>query len=210
MRKQNLFYMAAALLMGTATLSSCSSDELPVGNVLQTATETSKTYSFSASALMDGGADTRVFEIGEDTISSRFSADAPVWVFIKKSNGDIACSDQALNPTNVSEDGKTCTLAADSLSFHSYTQGFKPEEKDTVYLYYGINIGTVSDALGGLGIYEFRASSSKDDVENNMDFCLAEMVVTGVEKESGKLTFGQIENPNKTSFIFRNINSVFR
>ena len=66
MNKLNYSLMAVVLLTGTVVLSSCSSDELPVGNGLQVVNEAAKTYSFSVLALMGGEADTRVFEIGQN------------------------------------------------------------------------------------------------------------------------------------------------
>ena len=85
MKNFNCSLMAAALLTGTVVLSSCSSDELPVGNeVQQLATESAMTYSFSAPAVMGDEADTRVFDIGESSINSTFSTEESVYVFIKR------------------------------------------------------------------------------------------------------------------------------
>ena len=52
MKNFNYSLMAAALLTGTVVLSSCSGDELPVGNELQVAPESAMTYSFSAPAVI--------------------------------------------------------------------------------------------------------------------------------------------------------------
>ena len=97
MRKQNLFYMAAALLMGTATLSSCSSDELPVGNGAQIAKEAAKTYSFSVSAVMGEEADTRVFDIGESSIISTFSTEESVYMYIRSNESGLIAFGATLN-----------------------------------------------------------------------------------------------------------------
>ena len=210
MNKLNYSLMAAALLTGTIVLSSCSSDELPVDNeVQQLATEAAKTYSFSVSALIGEGdeADTRYFEIGDSTIVSRFSENEEVWMIIKQSTRDgyiIAYSDSPLYPTNVSEDGKSCTLAADNLTFNSAsTTGFTPQVGDEVYLYYNL----FHEPSSSLYAYIFGVVD-KDTVEM-LDYCLAKMKITGVGS-NGTLTFGQIDDETKTNFIFKNINSVFR
>ncbi len=83
MKKNYIFGIAAALMMGTVALSSCSSEELTVKNEVQQA-EVAKTYSFSVPASMDDEAGTRVFELGESTITSAFSTAEPVYVIIEK------------------------------------------------------------------------------------------------------------------------------
>ena len=78
MNKFNYSLMAAALLTGTVVLSSCSGDELPVGSELpvakelQVAPESAMTFSFSVPAVMGEEADTRLFDIGESSIVSKF------------------------------------------------------------------------------------------------------------------------------------------
>ena len=205
MKKSLIFSMTTALMMGTVALSSCSNDELPVGNEAQIANGAAKTYSFSVSAVMDDEADTRVFEIGESTIKSFFSTSEKVYVYIKR--GDvIAYGNLPLTPSNVSPDGQSCTLdTPKDFYFISETPNFAPEVDDEVYLYYGMD---PNYALGIDTYYSFRTYGTKEDVEKK-DFCLAEMVVTGVDKNKN-LTFGQKDNPTKTNFSFTNINSIFR
>ena len=89
MKKNFIYSLAAALMMGSAALSisSCSNDELPVGNEAQIAKGGAKTYSFSVPAVMDNEAGTRVFTLGESTISSKFEEGVDVWVFIVDGEG---------------------------------------------------------------------------------------------------------------------------
>ena len=204
MKNFNYSLIAAALLTGTVVLSSCSSDELPVGNEVQVVNGAAKAYSFSIPAVMDDEADTRVFEIGESTIKSSFSTSEKVYVYLKR--GDvIAYGNLPLTPSNVSPDGQSCTLdTPKDFYFISETPNFAPEVDDEVYLYYGMD---PNYALGIDTYYSFRTYGTKEDVEKK-DFCLAEMVVTGVDNK--KLTFGQKKDPTKTNFSFTNINSVFR
>ena len=197
--------MATALMMGTVVLSSCSNDELPVGNEVQVVNGAAKTYSFSVSAVMDDEADTRVFEIGESTIKSSFSEKEYIYVYIKRGDA-IAIGNKPLVPSNVSDDGQSCTITTpEDFNFIPDTPDFTPAADDEAYFYYG-TMGI--DTSAGFNLYyDFSTDGTKENVEMK-DFCLAEMVVTGVD--NNKLTFGQKDNPNKTNFSFTNINSVFR
>ncbi|MBR4380600.1 MAG: hypothetical protein IKP48_05010 [Bacteroidaceae bacterium] len=214
MKKNYFFGIAAALMMGTVALSSCSSDELTVGNETQIAKEVAKTYSFSIQATMDDEAGTRVFGIGESTISSSFSTEEPVYMFIN-SSGVIAygCAedpdDHTVNiaPLYPNQNGPTCTLSG-NLSFYTYDDSgyssFNPAVGDVVYLYYGMSIDS-SDPIDSYYIFE---TDGKLATAESMDYNLAEMKVTKVEGTN--LTFGQIEDNTKTNFSFKNINSIFR
>ena len=205
--KKNYFYgIAAALMMGTVALSSCSSDELTVGNEAQIAKDVAKTYSFSIQATMDDEAGTRVFnEIGTSTISSSFSTEESVYVFFKRGT-EIAYGDNYVKPTEVSNDGSSCTLSLSGLHFIPST--FTPAVGDEVYLYYGMTSDTNDHTKG---YYVFVTDGTLASAKK-MDYNLAEMVVTDLvpEGEGTKLIFGQKENNTKTNFSFVNINSVFR
>ena len=155
MKKNYFFGIAAALMMGTVALSSCSSDELTVGNEAQQP-EVAKTYSFSIQATMDDEAGTRMFTItvgenegDEDEISSAFEEGVAVWVFIKRSDEFIAYGNSPLTPENVSDDGSSCTLEANGLTFISDVSGFTPAVGDEVYLYYGMTVDTNRNPLEG-------------------------------------------------------------
>ncbi len=214
MKKISIFGIAAALMMGTVALSSCSNDELPVENEAQIAKNGAKTYSFSVQAVMDNEAGTRVFdEIGESTISSKFDENEAVYVFIEKENGNIAygCdkddnTKMALYPTDVSADGASCKIVTDNLTFIPKSSTFEVEVGDKVYLYYGMTVDTNSNPLEGY--FNFTTAGSKD-IAQKMDYNKAEMVITGVDDE-GKLTLVQKEDETKTNFSFTNINSIFR
>ncbi|MBO7418042.1 MAG: hypothetical protein J6U14_03800 [Bacteroidaceae bacterium] len=217
MKKNFIYSLAAALMMGSAALgiSSCSNDELPVGNEAQIAKEVAKTYSFSIPATMDDGAGTRVFTItvgenegDEDEISSAFEEGVAVWVFIKRSDEFIAYGNSPLTPENVSDDGSSCTLEANGLTFISDVSGFTPAVGDEVYLYYGMTVDTNSNPLEGY--FDFSMNDGSKAKAQSMDYNLAKMVITDVDDETGELTFGQIGNETNTTFSFTNINSIFR
>ena len=215
MMKSYIFGMAAALMMSTAALSSCSSDELTVGNEAQIAKEVAKTYSFSVPATMDDKAGTRVFTItvgenegDEDEISSAFSTTEPVYMFIEKEDGsNIAYGNKALYPTGVSEDGSTCTIktpekaeeSEEDFDFIPKTPGFTVEEGDKVYLYYGMTVEPGSNPLEGY--FDFTKNDGSKATAENMDYNKA--VTTIKSADGGVLTFND-------TFSFTNINSIFR
>ena len=208
MKKNYYFGIAAALMMGTVALSSCSSDELAVGNETQIAKEVAKTYSFSIQATMDDEAGTRMFSFDledESYISSKFSENEKVYVFIRNNNGDIAYGNKALNPTDVSDDGSSCTIDVSVKDgFYFIPTNFTPAVGDEVYLYYGMTSDTVDHTKG---YYSFVTEGTWEFTEN-MDYNLAVMKITSIDNDV--LTFGQIEDETKTNFSFKNINSVFR
>ena len=199
MKKNYYFYgIAAALMMGTVALSSCSSDELAVGNETQIAKDVAKTYSFSVQAVMNNEAGTRVFTLGESTITSKFSTEEPIYVFIKNSNGNIAYGNKAINPTNVSNDGQSCTIDVTKTDdFYFIPTSFTPAEGDEIYLYYGMT----SDTSNHINGYFDFATDGKKATAEGMDYNLAKTTIESVDNDA--LTFND-------KFSFKNINSIFR
>ncbi len=197
MKKISIFGIAAALMMGTAALSSCSNDELTVGNEAQIAKNGAKTYSFSVQAVMNNEASTRVFTLGENTISSAFSTDEPVYMFIKRGNV-IAYGNKAINPTNVSDDGQSCTIDVTKTDdFYFIPTSFTPAEGDEIYLYYGMT----SDTSNHINGYFDFATDGKKATAEGMDYNLAKTTIESVDNDA--LTFND-------KFSFTNINSIFR
>ena len=207
MKNFNFSLIAAALLTGTVVLSSCSNDELPVGNEVQVVNGAAKAYSFSIPAVMDDEADTRVFEIGESTINSKFDINEPVRVFLDKTKLSVkAHGDRLLYPTKVSDNGSSCIIDASGLSFYNGKTQYDVEVGDILILYYGFMTPDPKNNL--IGYYDFSTDGTKEDVEKK-DFCSARMIVIGIG-EGGILQLGQQEDETKSNFSFTNINSIFR
>jgi hypothetical protein len=200
MKKNFIYSLAATLMMGSAALgiSSCSNDELPVGNEAQIAKDGAKTYSFSVQAVMDNEAGTRVFTLDESAISSAFSTEEPIYVFIKNSKGDIAYGNKAINPVNVSDDGQSCTIDVTVKDdFYFIPTTFTPAEGDEIYLYYGMT----SDTSNHINGYFDFATDGKKATAEGMDYNLAKTTIESVDNDA--LTFND-------KFSFTNINSIFR
>ena len=167
MKNFNYSLIAAALLTGTLVLSSCSNDELPVGNEVQVVNGAAKAYSFSIPAVMDDEADTRVFEIGESTINSKFDINEPVRVFLDKTKLSVkAHGDRLLYPTKVSDNGSFCIIDASGLSFYNGKTQYDVEVGDILILYYGFMTPDPKNNL--IGYYDFSTDGTKEDVEKKI------------------------------------------
>ena len=147
--------IAAAL---TAGFTACTSDDNIIGN--EPITEqpgTVKTYQVSIPATMPDDATTRAVEFGDDgtTSTSRFQTTEAVYVYNVTTSTILG---GALQPTNISEDGKHCDLtgdltgtinSGDDLRLFYNLNYYSPGNTSDTNFSYGYQNGTQAEVLDG-------------------------------------------------------------
>jgi hypothetical protein len=113
MMKQTLHALGALTIAAALTMLStaCTNDDSLLADEPQASAV--KTYTVSIPATMAGD-ETRAVSIDGTTIDRRFNADERVYVYNVKKDGLM---DGYLQPTDISADGKSCTLTGELTSY---------------------------------------------------------------------------------------------
>ena len=153
MKTQKMIY-AALLFAGLFFLASCQPVDFDGPQLAADSATAVQTYSVSIPAVFDDGAQTKALAFdGESGISHTFTDDGTevVHVAIAANNGEILAFagtieddvlvPTALTPTNISQDGKHCTLTGENLTFYSRDDegdfhGYAVKNNDKFNLYY--------------------------------------------------------------------------
>ena len=195
--------IAAAL---TAGFTACTNDDNIADEPAIEQPAAVKIYQVSIPATMGNDAETRAVDFNADgtTISSYFAAGEQVYVWLERSgeyypgyyyvydyeNPDYAYT--TLSPTDISADGKTCTLSG-TLMFSSYDpskgeeeqwSAIAPAEGDVLHLFYRMN---GPDAYyhdqTNFDYYYQDGSASNEHGAASRDFAEATMkVIDGIEE----------------------------
>ena len=231
--------IAAALALFT---SACSNEDLiveeqPSQTPVPAAEAPVCHFSIPASLISDG--QTRAVEVGGTSISSTFSSDDKVYVFIKRDLGSSSIVATAHNGTDASLyltptdiKGSSCTLDG-ALTFFTVEDyqfvPFEPAVDDVVYLFYNFNNTTVDDPTFDSTGWDFtrQNGSINEDVYGGsyghtylatqgisaFDCAEARMVVTkviGNATDGYSLSMAQYGNESLTSVRFAKRSSLFR
>jgi len=231
--------IAAALALFT---SACSNEDLIVEEQpSQTPVPAAEApvCHFSIPANLSSGDQTRAIEVGGTSISSTFSSDDKVYVFIKRDLGSSSIVATAHNGTDASLyltptdiKGSSCTLDG-ALTFFTVENyqfvPFVPAVDDVVYLFYNFNNTTVADpTFDSTGCDFTRQNGSiNEDVYGGsygdtylatqgisaFDCAEARMVVTGVDGDDTNgysLSMAQYDDETKSDVHFEHLQSLFR
>lgn len=203
MKKMNMFHCAlAAMMLGILALS-CEEMEAPELVAEDRIDTTAPVYHFSIPASMGDGAETKAVSFeGESGITSTFETFDRVVVYnvTKEAWARSGSSFGYLQPTNLENEGKRCTLTGE-LSFFtkngSSWSSVTVEDGDTYNLYY-----KASNARDVVFRYDTGAyqNGDKNDV-SGFDYAQAE----GVKMSLSGSTL-TLDNP----IMFQSIGSMFR
>lgn len=228
--------IAAALTMFA---TACSNDDLFVEKQQsETPAAEAPVYHFSIPASFSSNGQTRGVEVGETAITSTFSYDDKVYVFIKRDLGSSSIVATAHNGTDASLyltptdiKGSSCTLDG-ALTFFTVENyqfvPFVPAEEDEVYLFYNFSNTTVGDPTFNTTGWDFtrQNGSINEDVYGDpehtylatqgisaFDCAEARMVVTkviGNATDGYSLSMVQYGDETKSDVHFEHRQSLFR
>lgn len=206
-RKNYIFSLASALLMGTMALSltACSSEDNIVNNTQQPAQGEVRTYTVSIPATFSDNAGTRAvaFDNSGSTpaITTKFVENEKVYVY---NNTTSALLGGYLVVKNVSADMKSCEL-------QGQLTGINPD--DEVVLYYNLNvINSPSDPSDVYYIY-YNYDGQIGTAASCVDGAMATMKVKEIDASNNdKMTFYAVSDATKTQAKaeFDNLQSMFR
>ena len=229
---KKIFYLIAVLALG---MTAC------IKNEIQAPAEGASdapVYRFSIPASFDAATDTKAIEVGGTSITSTFSSDDKVYVFIKRDLGSSSIVAAAhngtdaylyLTPTDIK--GSSCTLDG-ALTFFTVENyqfvPFVPAVDDVVYLFYNFSnlaMGPTFDSTG----WDFtrQNGSINEDVYGGsygdtylatqgisaFDCAEAMMIVTEVDGDATNgysLSMVQYGDESETSVHFAKRSSLFR
>ena len=229
---KKIFYLIAVLALG---MTAC------IKNEIQAPAEGASdapVCRFSIPATLDAGTDTKAIEVGGTSITSTFSSDDKVYVFIKRDLGSSSIVAAAhngtdaylyLTPTDIK--GSSCTLDG-ALTFFSVENNqfvpFVPAVDDVVYLFYNFSHTAVGPTFDSTGWDFTRQNGSiNEDVYGGsyghtylatqgisaFDCAEARMVVTEADGDATSgysLKMSQYGNESLTSVRFAKKSSLFR
>jgi len=207
-RKNYIFSLASALLMGTMALSltACSSEDNIVNNIQQPAQGEVHTYTVSIPATFSDNAGTRAVAFDNNgstpAITAKFVEDEKVYVFNKNSNHPQLLSGY-LVVKNVSADMKSCELQG------QLTGLIDPD--DEVMLFYNLN-NTNSNIYDYNNFY-YDYNDQVGTAASCVDGAMATMKVKEIDASNNyKMTFYATTDNTKTQAkaVFANVQSMFR
>ncbi len=230
--------IAVALVLFT---TACSNEDMvvekqPSETPAVKASAEAPVYHFSIPASFSSDGQTRAIEVGGTYITSTFSSDDKVYVFIKRADGTIAVAHNGtdaslyLTPTNIK--GSSCTLDG-ALTFFTVENyqfvPFVPAVDDVVYLFYNFNNTTVADPTFDSTGWDFTRQNGSIDEDvyggtygdtylatqgiSAFDCAEAMMVVTeviGNATDGYSLSMVQYGDESETCVRFAKKSSLFR
>ena len=227
------FYLIVVLALG---MTACSKNEIQVP---AEGASDAPVYRFCIPATFDSGTDTKAIQVGGSFVTSTFSSDDKVYVFIKRNLGSssiVAVAHNGTNaslyltPTNINR--SSCTLEG-ALTFFSVENNqfvpFVPAVDDVVYLFYNFSNTTVDDPTFNSTGWDFtrQNGSINEDVYGGtyghtylatqgisaFDCAEAMMIVTEADGDATSgysLNMIQYGNESLTSVRFAKKSSLFR
>ena len=208
-RKNYIFSLALALLMGTMTMSltACSSEDNIVNSAQQPAQGEVHTYTVSIPATIGGDeAQTRAvaFDNSGSTpaITTKFVEDEKVYVY---NNTTPALLGGYLVVKNVSADMKSCELQG------QLTGTINPD--DEVVLYYNLNVINSPSDLSDVHYIYYNYNGQDGTAASCVDGAKATMKVKAIDASNNyKMTFYAVGDATKTQAKaeFDNLQSMFR
>ena len=230
---KKFFYLITILALG---MTACSKDEIQVP---AEGASDAPVCRFSIPATLDAGTNTKAIEVGGTSITSTFSSEDKVYVFIKRDLGSSSIVATAHNGTDASLyltptdiKGSSCTLDG-ALTFFTVENyqfvPFVPAVDDVVYLFYNFNNTTVADPTFDSTGWDFtrQNGSINEDVYGGsygdtylatqgisaFDCAEAMMIVTEVDGDATSgysLNMIQYGNESSTDARFAKRSSLFR
>ena len=203
-RKNYIFSLASALCLGAAALAmtACSSEDNIVSNNQPQNAEV-KTYTINIPATFGDDAQTRAVTFDNTgatpTAITSFATTDKIYVYRKSPttawlsyNGG---NYDYLSPTNISGDGRTCTLSG--------TLNGQFAEGDVLELYYNMNdLYSIADGCG----YDY---TKQDGTQAGVaDFAIATVKVKSID--AGNVTFCKVTDDTDEKAHFENLSSMFR
>lgn len=207
-RKNYIFSLASALLMGTMALSltACSSEDNIANNTQQPAQGEARTYTVSIPATFSDNAGTRAvaFDNSGSTpaITTKFVEDEKVYVY---NNTTSALLGGYLVVKNVSADMKSCELQG------QLTGTINPDEE--VVLYYNLNVINSPSDLSDVRYIYYNYDGQVGTAASCVDGAMATMKVKEIDASNNyKMTFYAVSDATKTQAKaeFDNLQSMFR
>ena len=207
-RKNYIFSLASALLMGTMALSltACSSEDNIVNNIQQPAQGEVHTYTVSIPATFSDNAGTRAVEFDNSStpaITTKFVEDEKVYVFNNNPSTPQLLGGYLL-VKNVSTDKKSCELQG------QVTGTISPD--DEVALLYNLN--NINSPVYSVTDFYYEYNDQKGTAASCVDGATATMKVKEIGDASNnyKMTFYAPGDADKTEAkaLFANVQSMFR
>lgn len=206
-RKNYIFSLASALLMGTMALSltACSSEDNIVNNTQQPAQGEVHTYTVSIPATFSDNAGTRAVEFDNSStpaITAKFVENEKVYVFNNHSNHPQLLSGY-LVVKNVSADMKSCELQG------QLTGLIDPD--DEVMLFYNLN--NTNSSIYDYNNFYYDYNDQVGTAASCVDGAKATMKVKNIDASNNyKMTFYAVTDNTKTQAkaVFTNVQSMFR
>ena len=209
-RKNYIFSLALALLMGTLTMSltACSSEDNILNSAQQPAQGEVRTYTVSIPATFSDNAGTRAvaFDNSGSTpaITTKFVEGEKVYVY---NNTTSALLEGYLVVKNVSADMKSCELQGQLTG----TGTINPD--DEVVLYYNLNVINSPSDLSDVNYIYYNYDGQVGTAASCVDGAMATMKVKEIDASNNyKMTFYAVSDATKTQTKaeFDNLQSMFR
>ena len=208
-RKNYIFSLALALLMGTMTMSltACSSEDIVANNTQQPAQGEVRTYTVSIPATFSDNAGTRAvaFDNSGSTpaITTKFVEGEKVYVY---NNTTSALLEGYLVVKNVSADMKSCELQGQLTG----TGTINPD--DEVELLYNLN--KINSPVSSVNDFYYNYSTQDGTAASCVDGAKATMKVKAIDASNNyKMTFyavGDETTKTQAKAVFANLQSMFR
>lgn len=209
-RKNYIFSLASALLMGTMALSltACSSEDNIVNNTQQPAQGEVRTYTVSIPATFSDNAGTRAVAFDNNgttpAITATFVEDEKVYVFNNNPSTPQLLGGYLL-VKNVSADKKSCELQG------QLTGSIDPD--DEVMLFYNLN--NTNSSIYDLNNFYYDYNDQVGTAASCVDGATATMKVKEIGDASNnyKMTFyavGDETTKTQAKAVFANVQSMFR
>ena len=207
-RKNYIFSLASALLMGTMALSltACSSEDNIVNNTQQPAQGEARTYTVSIPATFSDNAGTRAVAFDNNgttpAITATFVEDEKVYVYDKTTSALLTGN---LVVKNVSADKKSCEL-------QGQLTGSINADDEVALLY---NLNEINSTVSSVDDFYYRYANTQDGTaEKCVDGAMATMKVKEIGDASNnyKMTFYAVGDGTKAQAkaAFTNVQSMFR
>ena len=207
-RKNYIFSLALALLMGTLTMSltACSSEDIVANNTQQPAQGEVRTYTVSIPATFSDNAGTRAVAFDNNgstpAITTKFVEDEKVYVY---NNTTSALLGGYLVVKNVSADMKSCELQGE------LTGTINADNE--VVLYYNLNVINSPSDLSDVHYIYYNYDDQIGTAASCVDGAMATMKVKEIDASNNyKMTFYAVSDATKTQAKaeFDNLQSMFR
>lgn len=207
-RKNYIFSLASALLMGTMALSltACSSEDNIANNTQQPAQGEARTYTVSIPATFSDNAGTRAVEFDNSStpaITAKFVENEKVYVYNKNPATPQLLGGYLL-VKNVSTDKQSCELQG------QVTGTISPD--DEVALLYNLN--NINSPVYSVTDFYYEYNDQKGTAASCVDGATATMKVKEIGDDSNnyKMTFYAPGDADKTEAkaLFANLQSMFR